>query len=44
MPGRDYSPAVDGIGKIGILISIAGVILHGSARGIARFRKRKREQ
>lgn len=40
LPGRDYSPIVDGLGKAALLAVIAGVVLHGAGRAVARRRRR----
>lgn len=38
LPGRDYSPTLDTLGHWLILLSIAGVLIHGSIRIIHYFR------
>ncbi len=42
IPGRDYSPVVDKIGKVLILLVISAVIMHGSGRIISRYYFRRR--
>ncbi len=38
MPGRDYNPLVDNLGKLVILLSFIGIFIHGSLRIIS-YRK-----
>jgi hypothetical protein len=39
MPGRDANRWVDGLGRLAIVLSIAGVVLHGGARVVASKRR-----
>ncbi len=42
IPGRDYSPLVDGMGKLLIIFAIFGVIAHGGGRIAASYIRRRK--
>jgi hypothetical protein len=44
MPARDYSPLIDGAGAALILLSLIGVVSHGTIRIVFALSKKKRGQ
>ncbi len=44
MPGRDYNPWIDGLGKLILILSIIGIIAHGSIRLFFHYKNKNQVQ